>query len=48
MIGEALEITIIVSMIVLVVYPSSLMILEALATLCLGGGNAVALSVEKV
>jgi hypothetical protein len=30
MIGDALEITIIVSMIVLVVYPSSLMILEAL------------------
>jgi len=30
MVGEALEITIIVSMIVLVVYPSSLMILEAL------------------
>jgi len=30
MIGEALEITIIVSMIVLVVYPSSLMILEAI------------------
>jgi|GEM_PF-6826463 len=30
MIGEALEITIIVSMIVLVVYPSSLMFLEAM------------------
>jgi hypothetical protein len=30
MIGEALEITIIVSMIVLVVYPSSLMLLEAI------------------
>jgi len=30
MIGEALEITIIVSMIVLVVYPSSLMVLEAM------------------
>jgi hypothetical protein len=30
MIGEALEITIIVSMIVLIVYPSSLMLLEAI------------------
>ena len=30
MIGDALEITIVVSMVVLVVYPSSLMILEAL------------------
>ena len=30
MIGEALEITIVVSMLVLVVYPSSMMVMEAL------------------